>query len=306
MATTLGKETAGSVTHTDLERRSQADWDKKTHDPINLILGEEDGLYHHHFGVGGFDASVLDVPEADREAAILAEMHHMETDQVELVLRGLAPLPPQARVMDGGSGRGGTSYLVNQRFGCSVVGVNFCSHHIEFAERIGRERGWGKKVSFRYGNMTQTRMPTASFDAVVTNETTMYIDLDEGFAEFSRLLRPGGRYVCVTWCANDAVSTQSRAVDFIDNHYVCHIHRRSSYFRALAANNLLPSTVWDLTAEAIPYWQLRSSSGLRTGVEQAFLDGYHSGELNYLVIVADAVGDGSSAVPAADQVPAAR
>jgi geranyl diphosphate 2-C-methyltransferase len=88
-------------------------------------------------------------------------------------------------------------------------------------------------------------------------------------------------------------------VDYIDNHYVCHIHRRSSYFRALAANHLVPSTVWDLTPEAIPYWQLRSHSHHRTGVEQAFLDGHRSGELNYLVIVADAVGDGSHAATSA-------
>jgi geranyl diphosphate 2-C-methyltransferase len=287
--TNVQQETAHPVVRTDYERRLQEDWDNKTNDPINLRLGEEDGLYHHHFAVGGFDQSVLEVPEPDREAAILAEMHRMESDQVELVLRGLAPLSPQARVLDGGSGRGGTSYLINRRFGSSVVGVNFCSHHIEFAERLGRERGWDKDVSFLYGNMTDTGMPSGSFDAVVTNETTMYIDLDEGFAEFARLLRPGGRYVCVTWCANDAVSTRSKAVDFIDRHYVCHIHRRSTYFRALAANNLVPSTVWDLTAEAIPYWQLRSHSNHRTGVEQAFLDGHQSGELNYLVIVADAV-----------------
>ncbi|MGW5334190.1 SAM-dependent methyltransferase [Streptomyces bauhiniae] len=285
--------TAGPVVRTDYERRSQTDWNNKTDDPINLLLGEKDGLYHHHFAVGGFDPAVLSLPEAEREKAILAEMHRMETEQVELVLEGLAPLTPQARVMDGGSGRGGTSYLINQRFGCSVTGLNFCPHHIEFAERIGRERGWDEKVSFQYGNMTDTHLPTGSFDAVVTNETTMYIDLDEGFAEFARLLRPGGRYVCVTWCANDAVSTHSEAVEYIDRHYVCHIHRRSAYLRALAAHNLVPRIVRDLTAEAIPYWELRSRSNLRTGVERAFLDGHQSGELNYLVIVADAVGNRS-------------
>ncbi|MFE9768151.1 SAM-dependent methyltransferase [Streptomyces sp. NPDC005808] len=290
---TIHEGVANPVARTDYERRLQTDWDNKTDDPINLLLGAEDGLYHHHFAVGGFNHAVLDLPGDRREAAILAEMHRMETDQVELVLEGLQPLSPQAHVMDGGSGRGGTSYLINQRFGCSVTGVNFCSHHIEFAERLGRERGWDEKVSFQYGNMTDTRMPAGSFDAVVTNETTMYIDLHEGFAEFARLLRPGGRYVCVTWCADDAVSAHSDAVDYIDRHYVCHIHRRSAYMRALAANNLVPSMVRDLTAEAIPYWELRSHSRLRTGVEQAFLDGHQSGELNYLVIVADAVPNGS-------------
>lgn len=280
---------AQAVVRTSYERRSQTDWDNNTHDPINLLLGEEDGLYHHHFAVGGFDQSVLETPEAGRESAILAEMHRMETDQVELVLRGLAPLSPHARVLDGGSGRGGTSYMVNQRFGCEVVGVNFCEHHLEFARRLGRERGWDEKVSFTFANMADTGLPTGSFHAVVTNETTMYVDLDEAFGEFSRLLRPGGRYVCVTWCADDSVATNSAAVQAIDEHYVCHIHNRSKYFEALAANGLVPSTVWDLTTEAIPYWQLRSHSDHRTGVEQPFLDGHRSSELNYLVIVADAV-----------------
>jgi geranyl diphosphate 2-C-methyltransferase len=191
--------------------------------------------------------------------------------------------------MDGGSGRGGTSFLISHRFGCSVIGVNFCAHHIEFAQRVGQERGRDEKVSFTFGNMVDTGFPAGSFDAIVTNETTMYVDLEEAFAEFARLLRPGGRYVLVTWCANDAVAATSNAVDAIDRHYVCHIHRRSAYFSALAAHHLVPSTVWDLTTEAVPYWQLRSHSGHRTGVETAFLDGYQSGELNYLLIVADFV-----------------
>ncbi|WP_232666124.1 SAM-dependent methyltransferase [Pseudonocardia sp. TRM90224] len=275
------------VARTEYERRSQADWDSKTDDPINLLLGQEDGLYHHHFGIGDYDASVLDLAEPEREAAILAEMHRMETAEVELILRGLRGLPSSARVMDGGSGRGGTSFMVNRRFGCSVVGMNFCRHHIAFAERIARERGWSKDVAFRFGNMVETGLEAGSFDAVVTNETTMYIDLDEGFREFSRLLRPGGRYVGVTWCANDAVATDSEAVRQIDEHYVCHIHRRSAYFAALAANGLSPISVTDHTSAAVPYWELREASQLRTGVEEPFLNGYASGELNYLVIVAE-------------------
>ncbi|MEU4675213.1 SAM-dependent methyltransferase, partial [Amycolatopsis sp. NPDC023774] len=63
---TIQESTARPVVRTDYERELQADWDNKTHDPINLLLGEEDGLYHHHFAVGGFDQSVLKVPEPDR------------------------------------------------------------------------------------------------------------------------------------------------------------------------------------------------------------------------------------------------
>ncbi|MFJ9610762.1 SAM-dependent methyltransferase [Kitasatospora sp. NPDC101176] len=286
--TTVNENSAPAVVRSEFERRAQAHYETKTQDPINLLLGKDDGLYHHHYAVGGFDKSVLEVPEPEREAAILGEMARMENEQVELVLRGLAPLSSDARVMDGGSGRGGTSFLVNRRFGCEVVGVNFCAHHIEFAERLAVEKhDCADKVSFRYANMCDTGLPESSFDAVYTNETTMYVDPAEAFAEFARVLRPGGRYVCVTWCANDAVSTDSKAVRLIDEHYDCHINTRSAYFNALAANHLVPSQVWDLTEEAIPYWELRSHSGLRTGVEQPFLDAHRSNELNYIVVVAE-------------------
>ncbi|MEV0681838.1 methyltransferase domain-containing protein [Actinosynnema sp. NPDC050436] len=277
-----------NVTRTDYERRSKADWDAKTDDPINLLLGSEDDLYHHHFAVGGYDRAVLSAPVDVREDAILAEMHRMESDQVDLVLRALAPLPPGAQVMDAGSGRGGTSFMIGQRYDAHVTGINFCRHHLEFARSIAAKRGWDRRVRFRYANMADTGLPDHSMDAVVTNETTMYVDLDETLAEFTRVLRPGGKYVCVTWCANDAVGIGAE-IEAIDRHYVCHIHRRSTYFAMMAKHRLVPSLVWDLTAEAIPYWELRSRSAHATGVEKPFLDAHRDNRLNYLVIAAEYV-----------------
>lgn len=69
--------------------------------------------------------------------------------------------------------------------------------------------------------------------------------------------------------------------------YNCHIHPRSTYFAALEANGLIPCQVMDLTAEAIPYWELRRHSELRNGIEQAFLAGYQQRSMNFLLIVAD-------------------
>jgi geranyl diphosphate 2-C-methyltransferase len=142
-----------SVIRTDYERLSQADWDAKTQDPINLLLGKDDGLYHHHFAVCDFDRRVLDGDGEQRESAILSEMHRMETDQVDLIVEGLGPLPAGAHVMDGGSGRGGTSFIIARSLQANVTGINFCRHHIEFAEQIARERGWSNRVGFHFANM---------------------------------------------------------------------------------------------------------------------------------------------------------
>ncbi|MEV4760396.1 methyltransferase domain-containing protein [Micromonospora sp. NPDC049559] len=278
-----------NVIRSSYEQDLNDHWETKQSDPINLLLGEMDGLYHHHYAAGEFNRNLLTAPEPQREQLILKEMHRLETDQVSLILDELTHLSPQDRVMDAGSGRGGTSFMIYDRYGCRVDGVNFCTHHIEFAEHLAKRRRCDEKVQFHYANMAQTPFEDGSFDAIVSNETTMYVDLFETFREFARLLRPGGRYVLVTWCQNDAVAAESDDVAAIDEHYVCHIHKRSTYLRALVENGLVPSQVRDLTVEAIPYWELRSHSNLKTGVEEPFLSGYRKNTLNYLVVAAERV-----------------
>jgi len=55
----------------------------------------------------------------------------------------------------------------------------------------------------------------------------------------------------------------------------------------MATHGLVPYRVLDLTREAIPYWELRSASHHRTGIEQAFLNAHRSNHLNFLVMAAD-------------------
>ena len=79
-------------------------------------------------------------------------------------------------------------------------------------------------MTFHFRNMLDTGFDTGSRRGIWTNETTMYVDLFELFAEFSRLLEYGGRYVCITGCYNDVTGGRSRAVSRIDGHYTCNIH----------------------------------------------------------------------------------
>src|SRR5271156_4561764 len=94
-------------------QRSVADYWNKEKDPVNIRLGEVDGLYHHHYGVGDYDPAVLEAAADIREQAIIAEMHRLETAQASLLLDHLGDIQPSDRLMDGGSGRGGTSFMAN-------------------------------------------------------------------------------------------------------------------------------------------------------------------------------------------------
>ncbi|MGP3983955.1 geranyl diphosphate 2-C-methyltransferase [Streptomyces sp. KR80] len=264
-------------------------WNTNQQDPVNLRLGDVDGLYHHHYGIGDYDPSVLDGREDTRDERIIAELHRLETAQADLLLDHLGPVSPGGRLLDAGSGRGGTSFMAHQRFGCQVDGVSISEYQVGFAGEQAEQRGVTDHVRFHFRNMLDTGLASRSRRAIWTNETTMYVDLFELFAEFSRLLEYGGRYVCITGCSNDVTGLRSKAVSRIDEHYTCNIHPRSEYFKALAANNLVPINVVDLTAATIPYWELRAKSSVATGIEEPFLAAYKEGSFHYLLIAADRI-----------------
>lgn len=281
---------ASTVLRSDYQRSVAAYWDGHQQDPVNLRLGEVDGLYHHHYGIGDYDPSVLEGPEQTREERLIRELHRLESAQADLLLDHLGPVGPGDRLLDAGCGRGGTSVMAHRRFGCRVDGLTISEYQAGFANAQAQRWGVAGQVRFHLRNMLDTGLETGSCRGFWNNESTMYVDLAQLFAEVSRVLAHGGRYVCITGCSNDVTGGRSRAVSRIDEHYVCNIHPRSAYFRAMAAHRLVPISVVDLTTDTIPYWELRTASSVATGIEEPFLTAYREGSFHYLLIAADRVG----------------
>jgi geranyl diphosphate 2-C-methyltransferase len=179
--------------------------------------------------------------------------------------------------------------MAHQRFCCQVDGVTISEYQVGFANEAAQRWGVADRTKFHFRNMLDTGFEDTSFRGIWTNETTMYVDLSQLFTELARLLEYGGRYVCITGCYNDVTGGRSKAVSRIDEHYICNIHPRSEYFKALVANNLVPINVIDLTAATIPYWELRAKSSVATGIEDPFLTAYREGSFHYLLIAADRI-----------------
>ncbi|MEV7387130.1 MULTISPECIES: geranyl diphosphate 2-C-methyltransferase [unclassified Streptomyces] len=272
-------------------QNSVADYWNAEENPVNLELGKIDDLYHHHYGIGEADWSVLDETDpALRKERITGELHRLEHAQAELLASHLGALTPADRVFDAGCGRGGGSIVANLRYGCRSDGVTISAKQADFANDMARKREVGDKVRYHHRNMLDTGFETGAYAASWNNESTMYVELDLLFAEHARLLRRGGRYVTITGCYNNTYGQASREVSLINAHYICDIHPRSEYFRAMAENRLVPVHVEDLTQATIPYWELRKQAEhLVTGVEDAFLTAYKNGSFQYLLIVADRV-----------------
>lgn len=270
-------------------QNSVADYWNAEANPVNLKLGEVSNTFHHHYGIGPVDWAALEGPEDTREERLIHELHRLEGDQAQFLLDHLGDVGESDRVLDSGSGRGGSSFLANARFGCQVDGISISQKQVDFANGQAAERGVDSRVRFHLKNMLRSGFPDQTFKAIWNNESTMYVDLSLLFAEYARMLKPGGRYVTITGCYNDVYGLPSRAVSQINAHYICDIHPRSTYFAQMAANRLVPTTVVDLTEATIPYWELRATSEVATGIEEVFLEAYKGGSFQYLLIAADRV-----------------
>lgn len=265
---------------TEYERAVARLYDEKQ-DDFNYLLGRETKLIHHHFGTGDFDRHAL---PSLTQREINGVLHGLENAQVSYLIDALGDVKPDDRVLDGGSGRGGTAILVHEAFGCYYHGVTISPYQRDFSRQLVREKGYDK-ISFHLRNMLDSRFPPGYFQRALTNETTMYIaDLDALCREFSRVLEPGGKYVLITWCQDESNPDFRRYTDPIDEHYLCGMHTSGEYLRALINNGFVPYLVSDLSRHALPYWQLRQFSEHRTGVEQFFIKGYCEKAIKYLLI----------------------
>ncbi|WP_280466424.1 SAM-dependent methyltransferase [Nocardia brasiliensis] len=256
-------------------------WDQEEF-PVNRRLGDIDGLYHHHYGVGP-----VQVPAPAGDEAIAAELHRLETAQADLLLDQLGDIRSCDLLLDAGCGEGALSVMAATRFGCRVHGVTISTKQLESAVVTARRFEVADRVGFALEDMQHTTLPTGGCAAVWTDESDMYVDLDQMLEEFRRILRVGGRYVAVTGVTNDVLGEKAPEVRALDEFYRISIHPRSRFFRALAEHGFTPLCVQDLTDDTTPYWQLRADSNLTNGVEQPYLTCYRRRTMLYMLIVAE-------------------
>ncbi|MEL6170112.1 MAG: methyltransferase domain-containing protein [Pseudomonadota bacterium] len=97
------------------------------------------------------------------------------------------------RVLDVGSGIGGTSRFVSDRFGANVTGVDLTPEFVETAAALTEMVGLSDKVRFLVGSALAMPVPDATFDLAILMHVGMNIeDKAALFSEVARVLAPGG------------------------------------------------------------------------------------------------------------------
>jgi SAM-dependent methyltransferase len=127
------------------------------------------------------------------ELALLEDFHSLGR-LATAALVDLAQIGAADRVLDAGTGIGGTARLIAAERGARVTAVDITPEYCDVAAWLNDAVGLGDKIEVQTADVTELPFDDASFDVVVSQHVQMNIaDKRRLYAEARRVLAPGGR-----------------------------------------------------------------------------------------------------------------
>jgi SAM-dependent methyltransferase len=130
---------------------------------------------------------------APADLALLEDFHTMgrfATSQ----LTDLAQITSASRVLDAGSGVGGTARFVADRYGCTVDAVDLTDEYCQTNRWLNRLVGLDDRISVRQADVTELPFADGIFDVAISQHVQMNVpDKARLYSEAHRVLVDGGR-----------------------------------------------------------------------------------------------------------------
>lgn len=123
-----------------------------------------------------------------------------------------------ARVLDWGCGLGGaTMALARDLKAGDVIGIDIDAGNLEHAARNISEAGLDSRITLQLVEPGPLPFSDNSFDIIFTQAAVCHIaDKASVFADYLRVLRPGGRVLCVDWMKGGASEASPAYVEWDD------------------------------------------------------------------------------------------
>jgi sarcosine/dimethylglycine N-methyltransferase len=127
------------------------------------------------------------------DLALLEDFHTMGRIATSQLVE-LISITSDTRVLDAGSGIGGTARFVADRFGCYVTAVDLTEEYCETSNWLNRRVGLDSQISVRQADITDLPFADATFDVVLSQHVQMNVaDKARLYTEARRVLYGGGR-----------------------------------------------------------------------------------------------------------------
>src|SRR6516164_4436153 len=132
--------------------------------------------------------------ESDLAKVLLGDSFHPGGLKLTERLGQLLQLGEHSRVLDVASGIGTSALFLAEKFGCTVIGLDYGKQNVDMANASAVERGISSRVRFEHADAEQLPFRDASFDAVICEcAFCTFRDKAKAACEFARVLRRGGR-----------------------------------------------------------------------------------------------------------------
>lgn len=119
---------------------------------------------------------------------------HIRGREATVELANRASLRPGLRVLDVGSGLGGSARYLAVEHRCRALGIDLTKEYVDVANALAELVGLKGTVEFRQGSALEIPFDDGAFDVVWTEHVQMNIaDKRAFYAEMARVLAPGGR-----------------------------------------------------------------------------------------------------------------
>ncbi|MHA2390351.1 MAG: class I SAM-dependent methyltransferase [Promethearchaeota archaeon] len=153
-----------------------------------------------------FEDEEIDTVEKVQKVLTPIQELHLRGAEVTLELTRGADLKENMRVLDVGSGIGGSARILTSEFGCNVTGLDLCEEFCRVAVILNKKLGLSEKIEIRQGNALDMPFDEDSFDAALIQHVLMNIkEKNEVFSQIYRVLRPRGRLAINTICTGSVM-----------------------------------------------------------------------------------------------------
>jgi SAM-dependent methyltransferase len=121
-------------------------------------------------------------------------------------------IEPGARVLDIGCGVGTTAIRIAREYDADVVAADISPLMRDRAQHNVTAAGLTNKVRVEAADITALPYPHASFDAVLAEAVTMFVDRSKAAAELARVCKPGGRVLATEFCWRRPPTQRAREI----------------------------------------------------------------------------------------------
>jgi SAM-dependent methyltransferase len=148
---------------------------------------------------------------APLEAELQSSLEPRGTDWLFQAFAQLAPKPAQL-VVDIGARDATYAIRLVREHALRAIALDPVAHHIELARRAVAEAG--VEVEVIRAGIEAMPLEDGVADFIWCRDVLVHVDLERGFAESARVLRPGGRMIAYVTCATDLLEAREAVALF--------------------------------------------------------------------------------------------